>query len=403
MAGRSRDARRELRGPQSTRRAGRACLRDSREESTRPPVGESIDPGYTARASSPYPAFLFEPHRARSRPTTGSASRVRGRAGRSGGGGHRDRPAARRRSRSGRDRDRPAASVGRRTPVRVGVSRPWRPRDTRGTASACRDGRGPLACGALCAGAGEAGEPADMLAHLRADTASHPGKADWVERALARGTRSRTIVELEERWEARAAAPGPGARGRGADVAKVRAWPHPRAGWRRRFTVMPLRWPASDRRGSARSDRAARGCHRRRAPGGAGDRGASCRAAPRRPRDAAEAMESASVRRGSARPRDGCASSAPIAPGRRGAGTCSLRHAGGSVPGRGAWTRCWARRADRDSASPPLRRREQDSEERYLFHVCVSRPTETPYLSWRSCDEEGIPPPARHSSTRCWT
>jgi ATP-dependent helicase/DNAse subunit B len=36
-----------------------------------------------------------------------------------------------------------------------------------------------------------------------------------------------------------------------------------------------------------------------------------------------------------------------------------------------------------------LRRRERAEEERYLFHACVSRPTERLYLSWRSCDEDG--------------
>jgi ATP-dependent helicase/DNAse subunit B len=38
---------------------------------------------------------------------------------------------------------------------------------------------------------------------------------------------------------------------------------------------------------------------------------------------------------------------------------------------------------------PALVRREQADEERYLFHACVSRPTERLYLSWRSCDDEG--------------
>ena len=36
-----------------------------------------------------------------------------------------------------------------------------------------------------------------------------------------------------------------------------------------------------------------------------------------------------------------------------------------------------------------LARREQADEERYLFHACVSRPTEGLYLCWRSCDDEG--------------
>ena len=36
-----------------------------------------------------------------------------------------------------------------------------------------------------------------------------------------------------------------------------------------------------------------------------------------------------------------------------------------------------------------LARREQADEERYLFHACVSRPTEGLYLCWRSCNDEG--------------
>jgi len=35
------------------------------------------------------------------------------------------------------------------------------------------------------------------------------------------------------------------------------------------------------------------------------------------------------------------------------------------------------------------RRAEPEDEERYLFYVCLSRPTERLYLCWRSCDDEG--------------
>ena len=34
-------------------------------------------------------------------------------------------------------------------------------------------------------------------------------------------------------------------------------------------------------------------------------------------------------------------------------------------------------------------RAKADDEERYLFHVCLSRPTRRLYLCWRSCDDEG--------------
>jgi ATP-dependent helicase/DNAse subunit B len=39
--------------------------------------------------------------------------------------------------------------------------------------------------------------------------------------------------------------------------------------------------------------------------------------------------------------------------------------------------------------NPDLRRADQADEERYLFHACVSRPTERLVLSWQSCDENG--------------
>ena len=43
----------------------------------------------------------------------------------------------------------------------------------------------------------------------------------------------------------------------------------------------------------------------------------------------------------------------------------------------------------REIGSRDLRRAEQADEERYLFHACVSRPTEQLYLSWQSTDEDG--------------
>ena len=39
--------------------------------------------------------------------------------------------------------------------------------------------------------------------------------------------------------------------------------------------------------------------------------------------------------------------------------------------------------------NPDLRRNDPADEERYLFHSCVSRPTERLYLSWQGCDEDG--------------
>ncbi|HEX2128541.1 MAG TPA: PD-(D/E)XK nuclease family protein, partial [Solirubrobacterales bacterium] len=43
----------------------------------------------------------------------------------------------------------------------------------------------------------------------------------------------------------------------------------------------------------------------------------------------------------------------------------------------------------REIGNPDLRRTDPADEERYLFHSCVSRPTDRLYLSWQSCDEDG--------------
>ena len=43
----------------------------------------------------------------------------------------------------------------------------------------------------------------------------------------------------------------------------------------------------------------------------------------------------------------------------------------------------------REIGNPDLRRTDPADEERYLFHSCVSRPTERLYLSWQGCDEDG--------------
>ena len=43
----------------------------------------------------------------------------------------------------------------------------------------------------------------------------------------------------------------------------------------------------------------------------------------------------------------------------------------------------------RQIGNPDLRRTDPAEEERYLFHSCVSRPTERLFLSWQGCDEDG--------------
>jgi ATP-dependent helicase/DNAse subunit B len=65
----------------------------------------------------------------------------------------------------------------------------------------------------------------------------------------------------------------------------------------------------------------------------------------------------------------------------------------GSFPGRGATDPLLGEESRKGLGIAALRRQEQEQEERYLFHVCVSRPTDTLTLSWRSSDDEGRPTP----------
>ena len=68
---------------------------------------------------------------------------------------------------------------------------------------------------------------------------------------------------------------------------------------------------------------------------------------------------------------------------------CGLQE--GTFPGRGAADPLLGDESRSRLGIPALRRTEQDQEERYLFSVCVSRPTESLTLSWRSSDDEGHP------------
>jgi ATP-dependent helicase/DNAse subunit B len=245
---------------------------------------------------------------------------------------------------------------------------------------------------ALCRAADRDGEPADVLAHLRADTGSHPGKADWAERAIARGD-AESVADLERRWED--SMPPHLARVREASggVDQVRAV-------------------------AAAARRIAEGVHREAAPlAGARSDGVPLDAIELRAAvtaaelleelsavaslpgcdapalsEAAEAIESASVRSwlGSAEGRVRIVSPYRARAARcRHLFMCAMQE--GTFPGRGTIDPLLGEESRKRLGIPALRRREQDSEERYLFHVCVSRPTDTLTLTWRSCDDEGLP------------
>ena len=244
----------------------------------------------------------------------------------------------------------------------------------------------------LCRAAADGGEPKDVIAHLRADTASHPGKADWAERAVARGD-AETIADLEVRWEnsmpphlARVReAQGPAGRVRAvAGCARriaeaVHRDAAPLAGERPAGVPLdPLELRAAVTAAELLEELAAvaslPGCEEPDLP------------------EAAEAIESASVRSwlGSAEGRVRI-----LSPYRARAArakhlfACSMQE--GTFPGRGTVDPLLGEESRKRLGIRALRRREQDQEERYLFHVCVSRPTETLALSWRSSDDEGHP------------
>ena len=108
--------------------------------------------------------------------------------------------------------------------------------------------------------------------------------------------------------------------------------------------------------------------------------------------DAADAIESATVRswQGSAEGRVRILSPYRVRAGRvKHLFCCGLQE--GTFPGRGAADPLLGDESRSRLGIPALRRTEQDQEERYLFSVCVSRPTETLTLSWRSSDDEGHP------------
>lgn len=245
---------------------------------------------------------------------------------------------------------------------------------------------------ALCRGAGDDGTPSDVLAHLRADTASPPAKADWAERAVARGD-AESVADLEERWAD--AMPPHLVRVREAtgDADRVRAV----AGAARRIAEAVHREAAP--LAGERSDGVPLDALELRAAVAAAELLEELAAVASLPgcdaptlADAAEAIESAGVRSwlGSAEGRVRILSPYRARAARcRHLFLCAMQE--GVFPGRGTLDPLLGEESRKRLGISALRRREQGQEERYLFHVCISRPTETLTLSWRSCDDEGYP------------
>ena len=243
----------------------------------------------------------------------------------------------------------------------------------------------------LCRAASADGEPADLLAHLRADPSVAPGAVDWLERAVARREVA-SVADLAGRWEkppvhlarileaggptARVLALAAGAR-RLAEAAHSEA--APLAGERPNGTPLdPIELRAAVAAAELLEELAIVG----RLPG--------CEEPDLTA--AAEALEIAGVRgwRGSAEGRVRILSPYRVRAGRAGYLFCAAMQEG-VFPGRGAIDPLLGEESRSRLGIAALRRREQAEEERYLFHVCASRPVERLYLSWRSSDDDGHP------------
>jgi len=246
------------------------------------------------------------------------------------------------------------------------------------------------ALNALCRAFAEGTDVEALLTHLRCDPAVAPGAVDSIERRLRRGD-ARTIDEAIETWSS-----------------------PPRH-------LARLREAGDDRARLAALARSARelaeGAHRKQAPlAGAGDDSrvpfsalelragvaaaellTELAAAGELPgcdqpslADALEALASATVPywRGPATGRVRILSPYRARSARaRALFVASLQD--GEFPSASPLDPLLSEERRREIGNPDLRRSEQVEEERYLFHSCVSRPTERLYLSWQYCDEEG--------------
>jgi len=245
---------------------------------------------------------------------------------------------------------------------------------------------------ALCRASGPAGTAEDMLAYLRADASIRPGGADWVERRIRRGD-ARTAAEAVATWESpprhwrrlrEGRDAGDRLRALGRIAVAIAESPHaerapvggPDHGEGTPFDPVELRAGrvAAELLGELAEVGALPGCEQ---PDLA---------------DAAEAIEAASVPlwRGSTEGRVRVLSPYRIRAGRARYLFCSSLQEG-EFPGAGAVSPLLGEERRKALGVRALRRRPQAEEERYLFHACVSRPTERLYLTWRSATEDGAP------------
>ena len=243
----------------------------------------------------------------------------------------------------------------------------------------------------LCRAAADDGAVDALLAHLRSDPSFPPAIADRVERRVRRGD-AQTVSAATEGWER---PPRHLARVLEAEDAggRLRALARrARAGRGRSPRARPLGASRCrrGRRGPVLGARAAAGVaaaellDQLAAVGGL----PGCEQ-PDLP-EAVEALASASVPhwRGPAAGRVRIMSPYRARAARARALFCaSLQD--GEFPTATPQDPLLSEERRREIGSRDLRRAEQADEERYLFHACVSRPTERLYLSWQSTDEDG--------------
>jgi ATP-dependent helicase/nuclease subunit B len=247
---------------------------------------------------------------------------------------------------------------------------------------------------ALCRASSESGTAADLLAHLRSDPGFPSGPADWLEREMPRGG----VSGVEEATAGWSAPP--------IHVARLRE----------------ASGPAARLRALARSAREiAEGPHRDRAPlADGGPPGEGAPTVPMRPLElrAAAAIADLAGELAAVGELPGCAQpglddaiaaiEGATVPAWRGPADGRVRILGPYRlrAGRARFLFCASLQEDEFPGVGPadpllgeerraalgiaaLRRGDPAEEERYLFHTCVSRPTERLYLSWRSSDEDG--------------
>ncbi|HEY8465761.1 MAG TPA: PD-(D/E)XK nuclease family protein [Solirubrobacterales bacterium] len=243
----------------------------------------------------------------------------------------------------------------------------------------------------LCRAASEEGTPADLIAHLRADPSTPPELVDWAERGVYRG-RYETVADVYAEWEspprhlarlleARGAAER--LRALAATARELAEAPHreraPLVGERSDGTPLD---PIELRAGIAAAELLEELAVIGSLPG--------CEQPDLA--EAAEAIASAVVPawRGSVEGRVRITSPYRLRASRaRYLFCCSLQE--GSFPNLASADPLIGEQGRADLGIPALRREKPEDEERYLFHVCVSRPTERLYLSWRASDDEGQP------------